>query len=110
MYGAVDPLEAVADVCSAHSLWMHVDVRQQTHTQLPGSTRERSHTQLQYKQPNQTHNATSEFTPPVGIWRTAAVFNYKSHQSDWEELNSAVLLSGARGWHKGQGWTSDQPA
>lgn len=27
VYGAVDPLEAIADVCSAHSLWMHVDVR-----------------------------------------------------------------------------------
>ncbi|XP_075871654.1 glutamate decarboxylase 1-like [Nelusetta ayraudi] len=25
VYGAVDPLEAIADVCSAHSLWMHVD-------------------------------------------------------------------------------------
>lgn len=47
MYGAVDPLEAIADVCSAHSLWMHVDVRQQVHTELLGD--EQSHTQLQYK-------------------------------------------------------------
>lgn len=27
VYGAVDPLDAIADICSAHSLWMHVDVR-----------------------------------------------------------------------------------
>lgn len=49
VYGAVDPLEAIADVCSAHSLWMHVDVRQQVHTELPGNINEESHTQLQYK-------------------------------------------------------------
>lgn len=27
MYGAFDPLNAIADICQRHTLWMHVDVR-----------------------------------------------------------------------------------
>lgn len=27
VYGAFDPLNAIADICHRHTLWMHVDVR-----------------------------------------------------------------------------------
>lgn len=26
LYGAFDPLHAIADICQRHTLWMHVDV------------------------------------------------------------------------------------
>jgi glutamate/tyrosine decarboxylase-like PLP-dependent enzyme len=26
VYGAFDPLNAIADICESHGLWLHVDV------------------------------------------------------------------------------------